>query len=56
MSEREISDVHICNKNISMGSGKYGELATYEIIMPNVMRLPSSMIKLPLCEAGEHSA
>lgn len=29
---------------------------TYEIMIPNVIRLPSIIIKLPRCAAGEHSA
>jgi hypothetical protein len=29
---------------------------TYETMIPNVIRLPSIMIKLPLRVAGEHSA
>jgi hypothetical protein len=29
---------------------------TYETMIPKVIRLPSSMMKLPRLEAGEHSA
>ena len=29
---------------------------TYEIMIPNVIKLPSNMMKLPRLDAGEHSA
>ena len=32
------------------------KVTTYDTMIPNVIRLPSIMIKLPLRVAGEHSA